>query len=112
MAVTNLEAIHRHRSGDIVFTMKGKFPNGLDAAMRAKKIGPTELAREIGTSKQNVSRWQSGSRELTKKWALQMTGVLEATVDELMLTVEEREATKNTLQKTPKNPRSPWSRAG
>lgn len=49
--------------------MKGKYPNGLKDAMERAGIGPTGLAREARTSKQNVSRLADGERQLTGLWA-------------------------------------------
>jgi len=49
--------------------MKGKYPNTLEQFMKRAQIGPTELARLAGTSKQNVDRHADGSRQLTPKWA-------------------------------------------
>lgn len=49
--------------------IKGKFPNGLAAAMKRAGIGPTELAEKVGTNKQNISRWADGERKLPPEWA-------------------------------------------
>jgi SOS-response transcriptional repressor LexA len=49
--------------------MKGKYPNGLRAAMDARGIGATALAAEIGTSKQNIQRWADQERKLPLHWA-------------------------------------------
>lgn len=49
--------------------MKGKFPNRLQAFMDAADVGPTALARSVGTSKQNISRWADQSRKLPPEWA-------------------------------------------
>lgn len=82
--VTNLDAFHRHRSGDTLTYMKGKYPNGLQAAMDQLKIGPTELARAAKTSKQNVDRWAKGERELTAYWAEKLGPPLKTAPEQLV----------------------------
>lgn len=49
--------------------MKPKYPNKLAEVMAGAGVGPTELARNADTSKQNVSRHMKGDRELTPTWA-------------------------------------------
>lgn len=49
--------------------MKGKFPNNLQKFMTEAEVGPTELARKFGTSKQNIARWADASRALPPEWA-------------------------------------------
>lgn len=46
-----------------------KFPNGLAKAMAAVPIGPTALARLLGETRQNVTRWRKGQRRLTPPMA-------------------------------------------
>lgn len=68
--VTILDASIRHHVGDRLPSMKGKYPNGLKAAMDEAEIGPTQLANEVGgTSKQQIARLADGERELTAIWA-------------------------------------------
>lgn len=64
--------------------MKGKFPNGLKAAMEAKEIGPSELARAVDTSKQNVQRWADAERRLVKEWAEKLAPHLGVTPQSLI----------------------------
>lgn len=66
-AVTFLATSISHHFGDI--QSMGNFPNGLKAAMQAKDIGPTELARLSGTSKQNIDRWAAGKYQLRRHHA-------------------------------------------
>jgi DNA-binding Xre family transcriptional regulator len=65
--------------------IKGKFPNGLDAAMKERGYGSTRLAEEIGSSKQNVTRWANQSRALPPAWADKIAPVLGKTAAELLL---------------------------
>jgi len=64
---------------------KGKFKNGLDAAMTAAQMGPTALARLIGDNKQNVSRWRDQSRRLTPEVAQKIAPHLNTTAEALLL---------------------------
>lgn len=64
--------------------MKGKFPNGLKSAMEFAKIGPTELAKRAGTSKQNVKRFADAEHKLTVPWAEKFAGPLNKTPEELV----------------------------
>lgn len=65
--------------------INGKFPNGLDAAMKKAGIGSTELARLIGNSKQNVTRWAKQSRALPPHIADEIAPILKKTAAELLL---------------------------
>lgn len=71
-------------------SLKGKYPNGLRAAMDAAEMGPTELARAIETNKQNIIRWRDGERELPKPMAAKIAPVLKVAVEDLVFTPEER----------------------
>lgn len=53
--------------------------------MRRKGMGSTELARQIGDSKQNVSRWRVQSRALPPTAADKIAPVLETTAAALLL---------------------------
>lgn len=64
--------------------MKDKFPNGLKAAMEKARIGPSELARAVKTSKQNISRWADGERELGRFWAEKLADPLSVAPEELI----------------------------
>lgn len=63
--------------------MKGKFQNGLKAAMEERGIGVTELARLADTSKQNIQRWAAGTRKLPIEWAKKIAPLLETTAQEI-----------------------------
>lgn len=64
---------------------KGKFPNGLASAMKRERIGSTKLAKLIGNSKQNVTRWANQTRALPPEWADKIAPVLKTTAAELLL---------------------------
>jgi hypothetical protein len=71
-------------AGRILAGMKGKFPNGLKAAMKVAHLGPTALGELAGTSKQNVQRWADGERELTAPWAERLAPYVGATPEGLL----------------------------
>lgn len=73
---------------------KGKFPNGLDAAMTAAHIGPTELARAIKTAKQNISRWREQSRKLPTEFAVKIGRHLNIPTEDVLLPAELRPGRK------------------
>lgn len=64
---------------------KGKFPNGLRAAMLAEGIGQSELARRIKATRQDVSRWANQERRLTPEDAATIAPHLKTTAEELLL---------------------------
>jgi transcriptional regulator with XRE-family HTH domain len=53
-----------------------KYPNGLAEALERAGVSGSELARLLGTNRQNVSRWASGERELTSAIAEQIAPLL------------------------------------
>lgn len=59
----------RHNGDSVAVMIKGKFPNGLAAAMKRAGIGITELAKRADVAKQNVQRHRDGERRLTREWA-------------------------------------------
>lgn len=61
------------------------YPNGLKEAMERAGKGPTELADEVGTVKQNITRWAAGQRKLTVPWAEKIAPRLGSTAQELLL---------------------------
>ena len=63
----------------------GKFPNGLQAAMKAKGVGPTDLGRLAGESKQNIDRWAKQERRLKPEDAAKLAPHLDVAVGELLL---------------------------
>lgn len=65
--------------------MKDKYPNGLRDAMSRTKVGPTELAAAISSTKQSVQRWRDGERKLPIEMAEKMATALSTTVGELVL---------------------------
>lgn len=71
---------------------KGKWPNGLAEAMSRKGIGPTALARLVGTSKQNIDRWAKEERELVAEVAKKLAPHLNTTADALLLLPDVPEA--------------------
>ena len=62
-----------------------KYPNGLAEALERAGVSGSELARLIGTSRQNVSRWASGTRELLPAMAEQIAPHLNTTSAALLL---------------------------
>lgn len=62
-----------------------KFPNGLDAAMSEAGVSGSDLARLIGESRQNVSRWRKGERELLPPIAELIAPHLNTTAAALLL---------------------------
>ena len=65
--------------------MKGKFQNGLDAAMSKAGIGTTDLAKLIDQSKQNVDRWRKGERRLVPEMAAKIAPHLSVSANVLLL---------------------------
>jgi SOS-response transcriptional repressor LexA len=53
--------------------------------MRRKGVGPTELARKIKSSKQNVGRWAKQTRALPPDMANRAAPILDTTAAELLL---------------------------
>src|SRR5690606_1472715 len=70
-----------------------KFPNGLRAAMEAKKIGPTALGRLVGESKQNIDRWANQTRRLNPEDAAKLAPHLDTTTAELLLIADDEPQT-------------------
>lgn len=65
--------------------ISGKFPNGLQAAMKAKNIGPTDLGRLTGEPKQNIDRWAKQERRLNPEDAAKLAPHVGASVSQLLL---------------------------
>lgn len=82
--------------------VKGKFPNGLAAAMSKKGIGPTELARLSGTSKQNIDRWAAQTRKLPVEWAEKLAPLLDSTRELLMFAKVARTVKRALKEISPK----------
>lgn len=61
------------------------FMTPLAEAMKAADKSASELAREIGTSRQNVSRWASGQVKLPRDQAVLISKVLTVPVKNLLL---------------------------
>jgi SOS-response transcriptional repressor LexA len=66
-------------------SMKGKFPNGLAAAIQAAGSNYNRLARNAGTSRQNVQRWAEGERKLSAEWAEKLAPFLERAAEDIFL---------------------------
>lgn len=62
-----------------------KYPNGLAEALRSAGVSVSELARLLETSRQNVSRWAKGERELLPPMAEQIAPLLNTTSAALLL---------------------------
>jgi SOS-response transcriptional repressor LexA len=69
----------------------GKFPNGLAEAMQDIGIGPTDLARAVATSKQNIERWAAQKRKIPLDFAEKIAKQLERLPAEIMLPTESRQ---------------------
>lgn len=64
---------------------KGKYPNGFTALMEELDIGPTAMAKALGTSKQNVIRWMNQSRKIPVEWAEKIASKFDRLTAEIML---------------------------
>lgn len=64
--------------------MKGKFPNGLEDAMKRQGIGQAALARAADTSQQQINRLVHGEREMTAVWAEKLAPILQTTPEQLV----------------------------
>lgn len=69
----------------MVAGVEAKYPNGLDAAMTEAAMTGSDLARRIGESRQNVSRWRKGERELLPAAAEMIAPHLNTTAAALLL---------------------------
>lgn len=65
--------------------MKGKFPNGLAAALLQKGVKDADLARSLNTAAQNVSRWKLGERKLPTPMAKRIGALLDVDPGELII---------------------------
>ncbi|WP_139231595.1 S24 family peptidase [Methylobacterium phyllosphaerae] len=68
--------------------MTEKFPNGLAVAMERAGMGPTELARRLNQTKQDVSRWAKGERRLPPEVANIAAPILNTSAAALLLLTE------------------------
>lgn len=72
--------------------LKGKFPNGLAAALKASGVGQSELARLVETPRQNITRWKDEAQKIPLPMARKMAVFLGTTAEALMVPpVEMRE---------------------
>lgn len=69
----------------MIAAVDAKYPNGLQEAMERAGVSGSELARLISTSRQNISRWAAGSRELLPAAAEQIAPHLGTTSAALLL---------------------------
>lgn len=99
--VWSLPACRQSGDNDDMVDLKGKFPNGLAVAMAKKGIGPTELARVAGTSKQNIDRWSAQSRKLPVDWAERLAPLLDSTREQLVFAKTPRVAKKALKELSP-----------
>lgn len=88
----------RPRTGDNATMKKPKYPNGLREAMERAEKGPTWLADQLETNKQNITRWSNGDRKLTVEWAKKLAPLLDTTADVLLL------VSTNSRQERPSRP--------
>lgn len=59
-------------------------PNNLRRVMERAGKGVSSLAEQIGTNRQNVTRWAKGQRKLTVPWAKKIAPHLNSTASELL----------------------------
>jgi SOS-response transcriptional repressor LexA len=65
--------------------MKGKYPNGLAAAMKDHpEISQADLARAADTSPQQISKLIQGEREMTALWAEKLAPILQVAPEALV----------------------------
>lgn len=64
--------------------MKGKYPNGLEAAMARMDVSSVKLAKAAGTSRQQINKLVSGEREMTAIWADRLAPLLKTTPETLV----------------------------
>lgn len=64
--------------------MKGKYPNGLEAAMERAKLSSVKLAELAGTSRQQINKLVSGEREMTAIWAERLAPPLKTSPEKLV----------------------------
>src|SRR4051812_15012817 len=67
------------------YPMKGKFPNGLAAALdRRPGVSQGDLAKAAGTSQQQISKLLHGEREMTALWAERLAPALRTSPEQLV----------------------------
>lgn len=64
---------------------KGKYPNGFTSLVEELEMGPTALAKALGTSKQNIIRWTDQSRKIPIEWAEKIAAKFDRLTAEVML---------------------------
>lgn len=64
--------------------MQMDHPNNLRRVMERAGKGVSWLAEQIGTNRQNVTRWAKGQRKLTVPWAKKIAPYLNSTAGELL----------------------------
>lgn len=64
--------------------MKGKYPNGLEAAMARIDISSVKLAKAAGTSRQQINKLVSGEREMTAIWAERLAPLVKTAPETLV----------------------------
>ncbi|MGN8547639.1 S24 family peptidase [Bradyrhizobium sp. 13971] len=66
------------------FSMKGKYPNGLEGAMARANLSSVKLAELAGTSRQQINKLASGEREMTAIWAERLAPLLKVPPENLV----------------------------
>lgn len=64
--------------------MKGKYPNGLEAAMKRAGISSVKLAEVANTSRQQINKLVLGEREMTAAWAERLAPSLQVSPEQLV----------------------------
>lgn len=89
--------MHAHHIGEKMGAMKDKWPNNLKKIMDEQHVSAATLVRKSGISKQNISRWVRGERQLFKRHALRLAPILGVPPEKLEYLEDELEPTINNL---------------
>lgn len=94
--------------------MQMDHPNNLRKAMERSEKGVSWLAEQIGTNRQNVTRWAKGQRKLTVPWAKKIAPHLNATASELLQVepIVPRKTIKKASEEAIEIPLISWVSAG
>lgn len=79
-------------------SVKGKYPNGLRAEIEAQKVSQASLARSLGTSRQQISRYVDGTYRLDRDWAVRFGKALHCPPERLLF---ENEAAEPAVVEVP-----------
>lgn len=77
--------------------IKGKFPNGLAAAIERKRVRVSVLARKVDTNRQNIARWRDQEQKLPLHMAQKIAPLLDTTAQDLMVPPVVQRASKRLV---------------